>query len=50
MAGITKSLSRLLNPAFEWAATRYRAAVGAELKKYGEFLPTMRFEHFRLDV
>jgi hypothetical protein len=28
-------LAKLAEPAFEWAAVRYKAAVGAELKKYG---------------
>ena len=28
-------LAKLAEPAFQWAAVRYKAAVGAELKKYG---------------
>lgn len=28
-------LAKLVEPAFQWAAVRYKAAVGAELKKYG---------------
>jgi hypothetical protein len=36
MAGITKFLSKAMEPAWKWAATRYQAAVGRELKKYGK--------------
>jgi len=32
---MSKALTKLLEPALEWAAKRYQAAVGAELKKYG---------------
>lgn len=36
LAGLIKqSLSRMFEPLFNWAAKRYTAAVGAQLKEYG---------------
>mmetsp|Transcript_22715 Transcript_22715/g.43279 ORF Transcript_22715/g.43279 Transcript_22715/m.43279 type:complete len:124 (+) Transcript_22715:121-492(+) len=35
MAGRSGVLAKIMEPMWEWAATRYQAAVGAELKKFG---------------
>eukprot|EP00270_Netrium_digitus_P012023 TRINITY_DN386_c0_g1_i2.p1 TRINITY_DN386_c0_g1~~TRINITY_DN386_c0_g1_i2.p1 ORF type:complete len:138 (-),score=22.73 TRINITY_DN386_c0_g1_i2:423-800(-) len=50
MAAITKAFSKFAEPIWAWAAKRYQAAVGAELKKYGLRWDDLYDDLYDLDV
>ncbi|GJP46178.1 hypothetical protein CLOM_g5495 [Closterium sp. NIES-68] len=50
MAGLTKTLNKLTEPAFNWASQWYRGIVGAQLKKYGLRYDDLYDPYYDLDV
>jgi len=50
MSFITKTLNKMVEPVFNWAAKQYQAAVAVELKKYGLRLDDLYDEMYDLDV
>lgn len=50
MAALTRSLNKLLEPVWNWAARSYQASVATELKKYGLRYDDLYDDMYDLDV